>query len=122
MVCQIMAGSLPLSAIGALRVITSALPRLGYYRPYHTVAAVRSTSPRWYTARDLAKPSAVRETVPYRSPITVPPKTTQGINARERARPPAPANHQSQWHRPLLRDFRRSGRGTAAADHGARRP
>src|SRR5437879_5880351 len=43
MVCQITAGSLPLSAIGALHVIASALPRLGYYRPYHTVAASRST-------------------------------------------------------------------------------
>src|SRR5258708_27341365 len=78
MVCKIMAGSLPLSAIGALRVITSALPRLGYYRPYHTVAAVRSTSPRWYTARDLAKPSAVRETVPYRSPSRYHPRPHKG--------------------------------------------
>src|SRR5882757_6275234 len=81
MVCQIMAGSLPLSAIGALRVITSALPRLGYCPPYHTVAAVRSTSPRWYTARDLAKPSAVREIVPYRCPITVPSRGSTHVNA-----------------------------------------
>src|ERR1700712_4303266 len=43
MVCQITAGSLPLSAIGALHMTTSALPRLKYYPPYHTVAAGRST-------------------------------------------------------------------------------
>src|SRR6185369_1625731 len=43
MVCQITAGSLPLSAIGALHLTTSALPRLGCYAPYHTVAADRST-------------------------------------------------------------------------------
>jgi hypothetical protein len=56
MVCQIAAGSLPLSTIGALsRKVMSACHALLVFGPYHTVAAGRSTA---------AKPSAVRETVP----------------------------------------------------------
>src|SRR5438874_229482 len=55
MVCQITAGSLPLSAMGALsRKVTSACRASLVFGPYHTVAAGRSTA---------AVPSAVRETV-----------------------------------------------------------
>ncbi len=53
------AGSLPLSAIGALPVGYERLPRFACFGPYHTVAAGRSTA----RSAMRRKPSAMRQTV-----------------------------------------------------------
>src|SRR5882724_151888 len=116
MVCQIMAGSLPLSAIGALHLTTSALPRLGYYAPYHTVVAGRSTG-RLHTGCKAFCDAANRA---IQVPIKVP--STARRTDRRDACPSAAQDRPCQRHRHLLRNFRGRRFGTAAADYGAGRP
>src|SRR4029079_2693623 len=94
MVCQITAGSLPLSAIGALHSVASDLPRLDIIR--HTTPLRRGgqrgdmafssgvgtgshSKNASNKSRDTAKTSAMRQSVPYSSSSQYHHGTAQGI-------------------------------------------